>query len=335
MKTLLVLILTALMLSGCSGKPQEEVPQAALEVEETVSIQESVYTDTVVLDIQEPEQEAEIILVPPEPIRPDILQPVASGELTAENGKAIIDYSHTEDGYVMVRYIGDRDCRLKVRVINETTYTYNLTKGEWEVFPFTDGNGTYQIKVYENTSGSSYAIAMATELEVTLEDEFAPFLRPNQYVNFSDATKAVELAWELTKDIDNPLGKVEAVYSYVVKELSYDNEKAQTVKSGYIPDLDEILEIKKGICFDYASLMTAMLRSQGIPCKMVFGHTGGAYHAWISVWTADTGWVDGVIFFDGVAWQRLDPTFASYDNQSESIMNYIGDGKNYKEKYFY
>ena len=205
MKTLLVLILTALMLSGCSGKPQEEVPQAALEVEETVSIQESVYTDTVVLDIQEPEQEAEIILVPPEPIRPDILQPVASGELTAENGKAIIDYSHAEDGYVMVRYIGDRDCRLKVRVINETTYTYNLTKGEWEVFPFTDGNGTYQIKVYENTSGSSYAIAMATELEVTLEDEFAPFLRPNQYVNFSDATKAVELAWELTKDIDNPL----------------------------------------------------------------------------------------------------------------------------------
>ena len=335
MKRLLVLILTALMLTGCSGKPQEEVPQAALEVEETLSTQETVYTDTVVLDIQEPEQEAEIILVPPEPVRPDILQPVASGELTAENGKAIIDYSHAEDGYVMVRYIGDRDCRLKVRVQNETTYTYNLTKGEWEVFPFTDGNGTYQVKVYENTSGSSYAIAMATELEVTLEDEFAPFLRPNQYVNFSDATKAVELAWELTKDIDNPLGKVEAVYSYVVKELSYDNEKAQTVKSGYIPDLDEILELKKGICFDYASLMTAMLRSQGIPCKMVFGHTGGAYHAWISVWTADTGWVDGVIFFDGIAWQRLDPTFASYDNQSESIMNYIGDGKNYKEKYFY
>ena len=335
MKTLLVLILAALMLTGCSGTPQEEVPQAVLPAEEVISTEEPVYTDTVVLDIQEPELEAEIVLTPPEPVRPDILQPVASGELIAENGKAIIDYSHTADGYVMVRYIGDRDCRLKVRVQNETTYTYNLTKNEWEVFPLTDGNGTYQVKVYENTSGSSYAIAMAAEMEVTMEDEFAPFLRPNQYVNFSDSTKAVELAWELTKDIENPLGKVEAVYSYVVRELSYDNEKAQTVKSGYIPDLDEILEIKKGICFDYASLMTAMLRSQGIPCKMVFGHTGGAYHAWISVWTADTGWVDGVIFFDGVAWQRLDPTFASYDNQSESIMNYIGDGKNYKEKYFY
>lgn len=335
MKRLLVFMMAALMLIGCGAAPSEEVPQAAAAVQETFPPEETIYTDTVVLDIQEPELEAQIVLLPPEPVRPDILQPEASGELVAENDKATIDYSHAEDGYVMVRYNADRNGRLKARVENKTTYTYNLTKGEWSVFPLTDENGTYQIRVYENTTGSSYALAMGAEIYVTLKDEFAPFLRPNQYVNFTEATQAVEIAWELTKDIDNPLGKVEAVYNYVVTELSYDNEKARTVKSGYIPALDEILESKKGICFDYASLMTAMLRSQGIPCKMVFGHTGGAYHAWISVWTEDTGWVDGVIFFDGVAWQRLDPTFASYENQSEAIMKYIGNGKNYKEKYFY
>ena len=335
MKKLLALILAALILTGCGAAPAEDVPQATAAVQETFVPDETVYTDTVVLEIEEPEQEAEIIAEPPEPVRPDILKPEASGERIAENDRAIIDYSHMEDGYVMVLYTADKNCRLKARVENKTTYTYNLTKGEWSVFPLTDENGTYQIRVYENTSGSSYALAMATELEVTLADEFAPFLRPNQYVDFSDSTKAVEIAWELTKDIDNPLGKVEVIYNYVVKELSYDNEKARTVKSGYIPVLDEVLEAKKGICFDYASLMTAMLRSQGIPCKMVFGHTGGAYHAWISVWTEDTGWVDGVIFFDGVAWHRLDPTFASYDNQSDAIMKYIGNGKNYKEKYFY
>lgn len=333
MKTLLILALAALMLTGCGGPAEAEVPQATAAIQEVPP--ETVYTDTVVLDIQEPEEEAEVILLPPEPVRPDILEPVASGELVADNDKAIIDYSHAEDGYVMVRYTADKNCRLKVRVERQTTYTYNLPKDEWTVFPLTDGNGTYTIRVYENISGSSYALAMATEVEVTLKDEFAPFLRPNQYVDFSEATNAVNVAWELTRDIENPLGKVEAVYNYVVTELTYDNEKARTVKSGYIPVLDEVLEAKQGICFDYASLMTAMLRSQGIPCKMVFGYTGGAYHAWISVWTEDTGWVDGVIFFDGVAWQRLDPTFASYDNQSDAIMKYIGDGKNYKEKYFY
>ena len=54
------------------------------------------------------------------------------------------------------------------------------------------------------------------------------------------------------------------------------------------------------------------------------GYAGKAYHAWISVWTEESGWVDGVIHFDGVTWKRMDPTFASYENQSEAIMKYIG-----------
>ena len=34
--------------------------------------------------------------------------------------------------------------------------------------------------------------------------------------------------------------------------------------------------------------MTGMLRSQGIPSKLVVGYAGTAYHAWISVWTEET-----------------------------------------------
>ena len=95
------------------------------------------------------------------------------------------------------------------------------------------------------------------------------------------------------------------------------------------------LTTKKGICFDYASLMAGMLRSQGVPCKLVVGYAGTAYHAWISVWSAETGWVDGAIYFDGSVWQRMDPTFASSSKGSEAIMQYIGDGKNYSVKYVY
>jgi len=99
--------------------------------------------------------------------------------------------------------------------------------------------------------------------------------------------------------------------------------------------LDSVLAEKKGICFDYASLMTGMLRSQGIPCKLVVGYAGKAYHAWISVWTAETGWIEGTIYFDGSTWHRMDPTFASSGSSSKSIMQYIGDGSNYTEKYLY
>ena len=124
-------------------------------------------------------------------------------------------------------------------------------------------------------------------------------------------------------------------YNYVVKNISYDSKKASSVTSGYLPVLDNVLKEKKGICFDYASLMTGMLRSQGVPCKMIFGYAGSAYHAWISVWTESSGWVDGAIFFNGTSWQRMDPTFASSGNQSSSIMSYIGNGKNYTAKYLY
>ena len=81
--------------------------------------------------------------------------------------------------------------------------------------------------------------------------------------------------------------------------------------------------------------MTGMLRSRGIPCKLVVGYAGTAYHAWINVWVEGSGWVDGVIWFDGTSWQRMDPTFASSGNSSQSILAYIGDGANYTAKYFY
>ena len=101
------------------------------------------------------------------------------------------------------------------------------------------------------------------------------------------------------------------------------------MESGYLPDLDEVLASGKGICFDYAALMAGMLRSQDIPCKLVVGYADTAYHAWISVWSPETGWIDGAIFFDGVAWQRMDPTFVSVGGNSSL------NGVNYTTKYFY
>ena len=281
-----------------------------------------------------PAGEADALINSPVAI-PDLLIPEASGTLVKENSKAMIDYSHTEDGYVMVKYLEKTDKRLKVIVKGpDTQYTYNLTPMEWTVFPLSDGNGSYKISVYQSV-GDKYASVLSLSCTVELADEFAPFLRPNQYVNYSKNSKAVEQAARLTRELSDPLKKVEAVYDYVVQTLSYDKAKASSVKSGYLPDLDQVMEAKKGICFDYAALMTAMLRSQDVPCKLVVGYAGTAYHAWISVWTVEHGWVDGVIYFDGSAWHRMDPTFASSSNQSKEIMEYIGDGSNYTVKYLY
>lgn len=327
-RVLALLLLFVMALSGCATSV-EYTDTSSDETEE-----QDAWVDSVTLEEVDLEEEA--VALAASPAIPDTMQPVASGTAVKSCDKAIIDYSNIQDGYVMVKYTASTTQRLKAQVKGPTTtYTYNLTAGKWETFPLSDGNGSYQVIVYENVSGTKYSTVTSVSFQVTLTDEFAPFLRPNQYVDYSVAVNTVAKAAELTAGKTDALSKVQAIYEFVVKNITYDKQLAATVQSGYLPVLDTVLAKKTGICFDYAALMTGMLRSQGVPCKLVVGYAGTAYHAWISVWSDETGWVEGVIYFDGTTWQRMDPTFASSANQSASIMQYIGDGKNYTVKYLY
>ena len=246
------------------------------------------------------------------PAQITLLRPVASGVLVKSNKYATIDYSNTKDGYVMVQYLASTDKQLMAQVIGPTTtYTYMIELGEWTVFPLSDGNGDYTVKVYQNIEGNRYSTKLTLSISVTLEDEFAPFLRPNQYVNYENATNTMNQAASLLTDEMGVLEKVAIIYDYVSSTITYDYGKIDLLQPGYLPDLDRVLEEKTGICFDYAALMTAMLRSQNIPCKLVIGYANGGYHAWISVWSPETGWIDGAIYFTGTDWHLLDPTFAA------------------------
>lgn len=311
-----------ILLCGCGSEPT--APAATFEP----------FVDEAPVATVSPNEQEQI--VPIDAPLPDILIPEASGVNVEANECAEIDYSNVADGYVMTRYIADTQKRLKVQVKGPTTtYTYNITPHEWETFPLSDGNGEYKVSVYENVEDTKYALVQSVTLQAELKDEFAPFLRPNQYVNYAGAEDTIRLAAQLTAGLTEPLDKVAAVYSYVIENISYDKQLAATVKSGYLPVLDDVLEGKKGICFDYAALMTGMLRSQSVPCKLVVGYAGETYHAWISVYSEKDGWIDSAIYFDGSAWKRMDPTFASSANESKEIMEYIGDGTNYTEKYLY
>ena len=268
-----------------------------------------------------------------------VLYPSAPGVAVKKNASVVIDYSNAKDGYVMLKWTGGAG-KIAVQVTgphNAEKYTYYLrTDGDYDVLPLSDGDGTYKFVVCKNVSGTKYASVLSASVSVKLDDSLAPFLRPNQYVNYSESSEAVKKAQELVKDAKDNLGKVRAVYNWVVANLSYDYDKARTVKSGYLPDVDKVMGEKKGICFDYAALMSSMLRSQGVPVKLVVGYTSkGEYHAWINVWNEESGWMDSVIYFDGKAWKLMDPTFASTGKQSKSIMEYIGNPANYKERFAY
>ena len=267
---------------------------------------------------------------------PQVKVPEASGSVVLGNEFASIDASHTEDGYFMLKYLGSNQ-KVKMRVTGpgQSEYIYLLSgKGEFETFPLPCGSGSYQIDVLENVGGDMYATVCTTTVDVTIKDEFGPFLYPNQYVNFLPESKTVAKGSELAKDMTSDLEVIESVYHYVTQNITYDKSKAENVSYGYLPVIDDTLKSGTGICFDYAAVMSAMLRSQGIPTKLEIGYSGEAYHAWISAYIKDEGWIDKIIEFDGKSWTLMDPTLASNNNAS-AVGKYIGDGSNYTVKFSY
>lgn len=273
---------------------------------------------------------------PPRDSTPRVLTPSADGVTVYQNDFASIDTSNTSQGYVMVKYNGTNEkVKLQITCPDQSCYTYLISdRGAYDTFPLTAGNGSYALQVLENVAGDTYTVSLAQSINVNIEDEFLPFLYPNQYVNFHTDSKAVSKGSDLAKDTYSDLDVVQNIYNYVIKNISYDTEKAQNVSYGYVPDIDDTLSSKKGICFDYAALMTSMLRSQNIPTKLEVGYSGDAYHAWISTYIDDKGWVDDIIQFNGDTWQIMDPTLAA-TNDSAAVKKYVGDGSHYVVKYTY
>ena len=122
-------------------------------------------------------------------------------------------------------------------------------------------------------------------------------------MDFSVKSEACTLAQSLVKDGMNDVEILKAFYTYVTEHITYDYDKADSVEAGYLPDVDETLQSGTGICFDYAALTAAMLRSQDIPCKL------------------------------GDTWKLMDPTFDANSNGNEAIQEYIGDESNYTVQY--
>lgn len=262
-----------------------------------------------------------------------------------EGAESEIDASKADDGYIKVRYLDATEKKLKVIVEKASTqYTYDLnSKGEYDTYPLQMGDGSYKVRVFENISEDKYVAKQMVSFNVKLKNQNAPYLVSSQMVNFSDTYAAVKKAHELAEGKKTDIEKVDAIYDYVISNIVYDNEKARTVKSGYLPSIDDVFKNNKGICYDYSSLLAAMLRSESIPTKLVTGYSTNlnAFHAWNEVYTKETGWIAlNGIYFDGEKWRLMDSTIASPAKHSNSPRvientNKLIDSKNYTKKFEY
>lgn len=239
-----------------------------------------------------------------------------------------LDYSGINEGYFGVSLKDDVDKRVKLRVVkDDITYTYDVTSKDMAAIPLQLGNGEYTIKVFEQVEGTTYVLLYGQVLNVDLKDERTVYLYPNQVVNYNENSKVVDESFNVVKDDKNDLDRIYHLFTYVLKTLNYDHEKAQSVEGIYVlPDLDEAINSGKGICFDYASLLCALCRIQHIPSRVIVGYTDIDYHAWCEIYLENEGWINPRLYFNSSSWSLVDPTFADsgkdYEGKYDEVYRY-------------
>ncbi len=125
-----------------------------------------------------------------------------------------------------------------------------------------------------------------------------------------------ELAKEITKNARTPFDKALAIESYLHNRFTYTLNLAG--KPGDDPLAHFLFETRAGHCEYFASAMTIMLRTLGVPSREVNGFLPGEYNDlggdYIVRASDAHSWVE--VYFPGNEWQVFDPTPASPENET-------------------
>lgn len=251
-------------------------------------------------------------------------------------GSGSIDYSNAAEGYISVTYTGGSDSAKLRMICGEQTYDHDIALGKADYFPLSCGSGSYTLQLYEHAEGKMYSLLIDKTVKLNVASETEMFLLPNHYVKFDKGSAAVAKSAELCAGKSGTVEKLAAVFTWLTDNVTYDKELAKTVRSGYCPDPDRTLAAKKGICFDYASLLCAMMRAQGVPTRLAVGYAAtDIYHAWNEVYTEETGWITPQLLLKSKGYNIVDATFYASAADKGKISDYISNAGNYSAIYYY
>lgn len=121
--------------------------------------------------------------------------------------------------------------------------------------------------------------------------------------------QTLELAAQLVEGKDNPYDKAIAVRDFLRTNVDY-NDQIKAAPEGVEPIHYILFDLKQAYCTYYASAMAVMLRSQGVPARVVSGYALGEYNEAaqnyrVRAVNAHT-WVE--VYFPGYGWIHFEPT---------------------------
>ncbi|MBM7615754.1 transglutaminase-like domain-containing protein [Alkaliphilus hydrothermalis] len=229
----------------------------------------------------------------------------------------LLDTLQLQKGIIRVKYTAKEDSQIKVMVQKgENKYVYGLT--DTVTLPLQFGNGDYTISILVNVEDNKYKMVKREKISLNLKDSNDVFLNSIDRIEWNTEMKAIQKAKQLTQNLKSDEEKVKAIYQYIVENFKYDDKKINKITSDYLPNIEAVYGASSGLCYDYAALFAAMLRSVGVPTKLMMGYKNDikSYHAWNSVYIKEKD-----------QWFTIDTTYDSISRNKGTIYRASSDYK--------
>jgi len=159
-----------------------------------------------------------------------------------------------------------------------------------------------------NEIGISYDITLYREPK-TREIDGEPFDRadrrlPRKHLQLPPGMERVrELAREVTRDASSAYEMAKAVETHLSTQYTYTLDLPEVNRDNPVDSF--LFEARRGHCEYFATSMALMVRSVGVPARVVNGFLGGTYnevggyiavrqgdaHSWVEVYLPEYGWV--------------------------------------------
>jgi transglutaminase-like putative cysteine protease len=214
---------------------------------------------------------------------------------------------------------------------NQKIFFSNLSPSPKKIKTDTEGN---TVAIYELEANQDQKIIIEGYIKLSKSEKVISPFTTSEYLEKIKTLDNLEIYTQADKywEIDNPLIKskaqeifeknsgttildlIKANYNFVIEALDYSQEKAKgdNVRFGAL----KALQGAEAVCMEYADLMIALLRSQGIATRAAFGYGNDPLsenltdsrigHQWVQVW------------YPGYGWLSVDPTWG------ETGREYIG-----------
>ena len=175
--------------------------------------------------------------------------------------------------------------------LGNAVYHFNLLREHEELR--IEAQATVEIGNMPHTPEKLDALEWGRYNSFNLHDDQFDMLEPSRFARPSPELESFMKIAELEKPMGDPLTALRTLQRSIFDSFEY-----QSGVTGVDSPIEVALDARRGVCQDFAHIMTAIAREWGIPCRYVSGylyHKGSkdrsATHAWVEAWLPSLGWV--------------------------------------------